>query len=79
MLNVLERIGPYVVAGAKLNDPRADLKRPWACAPISLKLPEDRQRKAVWQNAAACLLKAAEGGDPTEVSVAIRFARMLDR
>jgi hypothetical protein len=44
-----------------------------------LSLPEDRQRKAVWQNAAECLLNAAEGGDPTHVSVALRFARMLDR
>jgi integrase len=30
VLNGLERVGPFVVAGDKLNDPRADLKRPWA-------------------------------------------------
>src|SRR5205823_4234804 len=29
VLNSLDRIGAYVVAGAKLDKPRADLKRPW--------------------------------------------------
>jgi integrase len=29
VLNSLERIGPYVVAGEQLEKPRADLKRPW--------------------------------------------------
>ena len=44
-----------------------------------LKLPEDSQRLPAWQNVAASLLKAAEGGDLADVSVALRFARMLDR
>jgi integrase len=30
LLNGLERIGTYVIAGEKLTKPRADLKRPWA-------------------------------------------------
>ncbi len=30
VLNGLERVGPYVVAGDKPKKPRADLKRPWA-------------------------------------------------
>jgi integrase len=30
VLNGLERVGPYVVAGERLNNCRADLKRPWS-------------------------------------------------
>ena len=44
-----------------------------------LRLPEASQRLPAWQNAAEHLFKAAEGGDLADVSIAIRFARMLDR
>ena len=30
VLNSLDKIGPYVIAGERLDKPRADLKRPWA-------------------------------------------------
>src|SRR5207253_11028649 len=29
VLNGLEKIGPYVIVGERLDRPRADLKRPW--------------------------------------------------
>ncbi len=44
-----------------------------------LALPEARQGNPVWHNVAGALLKAAEGGDLRHVTVALWFARQLDR
>ncbi len=44
-----------------------------------LSLPEDRQGNPVWHNVAGALLQAAEGGDLRHVTIALWFARQLDR